>query len=105
MAGHQMPRRTKRRLIAAGVAASVIIGAGIAYGVSGFASARGSRGDASPICIPEEVQTPPETSSSAPEAPAPPEETAPPEEAPPENTAPEQTEPPKTEAPAEQPAE
>jgi hypothetical protein len=104
-----MPRRTKRRLIAAGVAASVIIGAGIAYGISGNAAARGSRGSAGPVCIPEEVQTPPETSSAAPEAPAPPEETAPPEEAPPENTSTEQAPPaeaPAAEAPAEEkPAE
>jgi len=50
-----MPQRTKRRLIAAGIAAVTIIGTGVVIGVTGAASARnrGNPVDLSVLeCIP-----------------------------------------------------
>src|SRR5882672_5842091 len=75
MAGHKMPQRTKRRLIAAGVAAATLIGTGVVIGISGSASAhRGhSVADTSVLeCLPDDPgasasQQPPAASSSAPQ--------------------------------------
>lgn len=109
MARHKMPQRTKRRLIAAGIAAATIIGTGVVIGVTGNALAWGRRSaqpDLSVLeCIPD--VTDPSASQSAPPPPAsttttepsgevPPSETAPPEEPPTEQ-------PPTEEPPAEQP--
>ncbi|HEU5471508.1 MAG TPA: DUF1996 domain-containing protein [Actinophytocola sp.] len=109
MARHQMPQRTKRRLIAAGIAAVTIIGTGVVIGVTGAASAKNrSRGvdlsvlecipvDAQPSAPPSQPQAPPSSSAAdvAPPAEAPAEEA--PAEQPPANEAPAE------EAPAEQP--
>ncbi|HET9140514.1 DUF1996 domain-containing protein [Actinophytocola sp.] len=111
MARHQMPQRTKRRLIAAGIAAVTIIGTGVVIGVTGAASAknRGNSVDLSVLeCIPDvanptsSATAPPPPASSAPgsSAVAPPASSA--EQAPPAEAPAEQ---PAEEAPAEQPAE
>lgn len=123
MAGHKMPQRTKRRLIAAATAAVALIGTGVIIGVTGDASAKdsGVTNTASQQCLPDN-ETPPASSSTAPPTdtatqppdsssePAPPpdssSEQAPPpesssEQAPPPETAPEQ--PAEPEQPAQQP--
>jgi hypothetical protein len=68
MGRHKMPQRTKRRLIAAGVAAAAVIGSGVVIGVSGFASARSSNPftNTSKECLPE--ATPPSTTAAPPPA-------------------------------------
>jgi hypothetical protein len=70
-----MPQRTKRRLIAAGVAAATLIGTGVVIGISGSASAHRGRSvaDTSVLeCLPDDPgasasQQPPAASSSAPQ--------------------------------------
>ncbi|HEY7598023.1 MAG TPA: DUF1996 domain-containing protein [Actinophytocola sp.] len=106
MPRHELPRRTKRRLAVAGVAAVAIIGTTVTVGIMGIASARDNA--AAPTqCLPEappassEVPAPP-PASSAPEEPAPPTESAPAEssEAPAQPPA---EQPPAEQPPAEQP--
>jgi hypothetical protein len=90
MPRHDLPRRTKRRLAVAGVAAVAIIGTTVTVGIMGIASARDNA--AAPTqCLPE---APPASS----EAPAPPPATSAPEE-----TAPPADQPPAEQPPAEQP--
>jgi Domain of unknown function (DUF1996) len=111
MARHQMPQRTKRRLIAAGIVATTIIGTGVVIGISGFASAHRRGGpdlsvleciadDANPSSsAPPSSQTAPPQQSST--APADPSGEVPPEQPPAEEPPAEQ--PPADEPPAEQP--
>ncbi|MFL6142062.1 MAG: DUF1996 domain-containing protein [Labedaea sp.] len=125
MARHKMPQRTKRRLIAAGIAAATLIGTGVVVGISGDAFAWGGRGrsvaDTSVLeCLPDDpgqsasqappaASAPPQQSTSAnPPAQQPaandPGSQAPAEETPAENQPAEQA--PAEQAPAEQaPAE
>ena len=84
MPRHELPRRTKRRLAVAGVAAVAIIGTTVTVGIMGIASARDNA--AAPTqCLPaappasSEVPAPP-PASSAPEEPAPPAESSAPTE-------------------------
>jgi hypothetical protein len=132
MSRHKMPRRTKRRLIAAAIAATTLIGTGVVIGITGNAFAWGRRGpDLSVLeCIPDVTNpsssaapptqsAPPQQSSSAPaaksgDAPAEPapDQQAPDQQAPdqqaPDQQAPEQpaAEQPAAEQPAaEQPAQ
>lgn len=107
-----MPRKTKRRLIAAATAAVAIIGTGVYIGVSGNASAKDA--GAAEQCLPDvsgpgggssSQQAPTSSTAPAPPAeggaePAPPEDTGS-ENAPPAETAPEN--PPAEQPPAEQP--
>jgi uncharacterized protein DUF1996 len=106
MPRHDLPRRTKRRLAVAGVAAVAIIGTTVTVGIMGIASARDNA--AAPTqCLPEAPPAsskapapPPESSapeSPAPEEPAPPADTSAPAEQPPAE------QPPAEQPPAEQP--
>jgi hypothetical protein len=109
MTRHQMPTRTKRRVIAASVVAVALIGTGVVYGISGLASARNSSSPDSSLCIPEPAPEPSET--APPEESAPPSDTSAPEQPPadappaeePPADAPPAEEPPAEQPPAEQP--
>jgi Domain of unknown function (DUF1996) len=97
MPRHELPRRTKRRLAVAGVAAVAILGTTVTVGIMGIASARDNA--AAPTqCLPE---APPASSETVP---APPPETAAPEETPSADTsAPAESSAPAEQPPAEQP--
>src|SRR6266508_581920 len=112
MARHKMPQRTKRRLIAAAIAAVTLIGTGVVIGVTGNAFARNRPPDLSVLdCIPDVTNPsssqPPPTQSAPPQesstAPADPSDTAPPQEtAPPQDSSSAPAEPaPAEPAPAE----
>jgi hypothetical protein len=100
-----MPTRTKRRLIAATMAAVALIGTAVGVGIYSSANAAGNRsGTASLECLPD---TPPASESAPPSSTAPPpssSEAAPPAEEPAEEAPAEEA--PAEEAPAEEaPAE
>jgi hypothetical protein len=105
MAGHKMPQRTKRRLMAAGVAAAALIGTGVVIGISGSASAhRGNTPNLSLLeCLPDVGGA---ASSSQQPPPAPPQSSkakaAAPQDAPPADQQAPGDQPPMDQAPDQQ---
>ena len=108
MPRHDLPRRRKRRLAVAGVAAVAIIGTTVTVGILGMASARDNASAPTqclPVAPPASSEAPaPPPASSAPTEPAPPADTSAPQEtAPPAESAPPAEQPPAEQPPAEQP--